>query len=86
MKYGMITDSKIITPCCSHSLSGLELMFNDFISLLFNDIGVIQEMILKKHGVKIQDNRSKSGIAGPEKSPLRLHKSNLSDPDNNSTP
>ena len=45
----------------SDSLSGLEPVFNNFISLLFDDIGVFQEMILKKHDVKIQNNRPKSG-------------------------
>ena len=36
----------------------------------------------KKHGVKIQNIRPKSGITGSVKSLLSLHKSNLSDPDN----
>jgi len=57
MEFAIISDSKIISPCFSHFLSGFELMFNNFISLMFEDIGVDQEMILKKHGAKIYNNR-----------------------------
>jgi hypothetical protein len=54
MEFAIISDSKIISPRFSHSLSGLELMFNNFISLMFEDIGVDQEMILKKTVLKFE--------------------------------
>jgi len=47
MEFAIISDSKPISPHICHSLSGLELMFNDFISLMFEDIDVDKEMILK---------------------------------------
>ena len=47
MEFEIISDSKPISPHFCHSLSGLELMFNDFISLMFEDIDVDKEMILK---------------------------------------
>ena len=48
MEFVIISDSKIISPCFSDSLSGLEPMFNNFISLMFEDIGGDQEMVFKK--------------------------------------
>jgi hypothetical protein len=57
MEFVIISDRKSISPRFSNSLSGLRFIFNHFISLMFEDIGVDQEMILKKHGAKIYNNR-----------------------------
>jgi len=50
MEFAIISDSKTISPCFSHSLSGLVFIFNNFISLdLFfhGDSGLVRSEVRK---------------------------------------